>query len=92
MITSFACRDTEALFFGRRVARFVLIERVAIRKLQQIHAAVTLSFLRAPPGNHLERLSGDLAGWYSLRINVQWRICFHFADGDASGVRIIDYH
>jgi toxin HigB-1 len=92
MITSFACRDTETLFFGRRVARFVLIERAAIRKLQQIHAATTLSFLRAPPGNHLERLSGDLAGWYSIRINVQWRICFHFADGEASEVRIIDYH
>jgi len=92
MITSFACRDTEALFSGRRVARFVLVERVAIRKLQQIYAAATLTFLRAPPGNRLERLSGVLAGWYSLRINVQWRICFHFADGDASEVRIIDYH
>lgn len=92
MITSFACRDTEALFFGRRIARFALIERAAIRKLQQIHAAATLSFLRAPPGNHLERLSGVLAGWYSIRINVQWRICFHFADGEASEVRIIDYH
>lgn len=92
MITSFACRDTEALFFGRRVARFALIERVAIRKLQQIHAAATLSFLRAPPGNRLERLSGDLGGWYSLRINMQWRICFHFAEGEAAEVRIIDYH
>jgi proteic killer suppression protein len=92
MITSFACRDTEALFFGRRVTRFVLIERAAIRKQQQIHAAATLSFLRAPPGNRLERLSGVLAGRYSLRINAQWRICFHFVDGDASEVRIIDYH
>ncbi|WP_296650496.1 type II toxin-antitoxin system RelE/ParE family toxin [Paraburkholderia sp.] len=92
MITSFACRDTEALFLGRRVARFALIERVAVRKMQQIHAAATLSFLRVPPGNRLERLSGDLAGYYSLRINVQWRICFHFADGDASEVRIVDYH
>jgi toxin HigB-1 len=92
MITSFACRDTEALFFGRRIARFALIERAAIRKLQQIHAAATLSFLRAPPGNRLERLSGDLVGWYSIRINVQWRICFCFEDGEASEVRIIDYH
>jgi toxin HigB-1 len=92
MITSFACRDTEALFFGRRVARFALIERVAIRKLQQVHAAVTLSFLRAPPGNRLERLLGDREGWYSIRINVQWRICFHFENGEAAQVRIIDYH
>jgi toxin HigB-1 len=92
MITSFACRDTEALLFGRRVARFALIERVAIRKLQQVHAAATLSFLRAPPGSRLERLLGDREGWYSIRINVQWRICFHFENGEAAEVRIIDYH
>ena len=91
-ITSFACRDTAALVAGRRVARFVAIETVAIRKLQQIHAAATLAFLRAPPGNHLERLSGELEGWYSIRINGQWRICFHFASGEAAEVRIVDYH
>ena len=91
-ITSFACRDTAALFAGRRVARFVAIETVAMRKLQQIHAAATLAFLRAPPGNRLESLSGELDGWYSIRINVQWRICFHFAGDQASDVRIVDYH
>ena len=91
-ITSFACRDTAALFAGRRVTRFVAIEAVAVRKLQQIHAAVTLSFLRAPPGNRLEPLSGDLAGAYSIRINAQWRICFCFAHGEASQVRIVDSH
>jgi proteic killer suppression protein len=92
MITSFACRDTEALFWGRRVTRFAPVERAAIRKLQQVHAAATLSFLRAPPGNRLERLSGDLAGWHSIRINARWRICFRYANGEASEVRIIDYH
>jgi toxin HigB-1 len=91
-ITSFACRDTAALFAGRRVPRFVAIEAVAMRKLQQVHAAVTLSFLRAPPGNRLEPLSGELAGAYSIRINAQWRICFCFAHGEASQVRIVDYH
>ncbi|WP_321947112.1 MULTISPECIES: type II toxin-antitoxin system RelE/ParE family toxin [unclassified Paraburkholderia] len=91
-ITSFACRDTAALFAGRRVARFVAIETVAMRKLQQIHAAATLAFLRAPPGNRLESLSAELEGWYSIRINGQWRICFHFAGGEASDVRIVDYH
>ncbi|QGZ55354.1 type II toxin-antitoxin system RelE/ParE family toxin [Paraburkholderia acidiphila] len=91
-ITSFACRDTAALFAGRRVARFVAIETVAMRKLQQVHAAATLAFLRAPPGNRLERLSAELEGWYSIRINGQWRICFHFAGGEASDVRIVDYH
>ena len=89
---SFACRDTAALFAGRRVARFVAIETVAIRKLQQIHAATTLSFLKEPPGNRLESLSGELDGWYSIRINVQWRVCFHFARGRATEVRIVDYH
>jgi toxin HigB-1 len=91
-ITSFACRDTAALFAGRRVARFAAIEAVAIRKLQQVHAAATLSFLRAPPGNRLEPLSGDLAGAYSIRVNAQWRIRFNFASGEASQVRIVDYH
>ncbi|WP_183720483.1 MULTISPECIES: type II toxin-antitoxin system RelE/ParE family toxin [Paraburkholderia] len=91
-ITSFACRDTAALFAGRRVNRFGAIEKVAMRKLQQIHAACTLSFLRALPGNRLESLGGDLVGEYSIRINAQWRICFGFAVGEASQVRIIDYH
>ncbi|WP_322053618.1 type II toxin-antitoxin system RelE/ParE family toxin [Paraburkholderia bannensis] len=91
-ITSFACRDTAALFMGRRVTRFVAIQSVAIRKLQQIHAACTLSFLRAPPGNRLEPLGGDLDGDYSIRINAQWRVCLRFANGEASQVRIVDYH
>ncbi|WP_322033415.1 type II toxin-antitoxin system RelE/ParE family toxin [Paraburkholderia sp. J76] len=90
-ITSFACRDTAALFAGRRVARLVAIETVAVRKLQQVHAVATLAFLRAPPGNRLEPLSGEPDGGYSIRINGQWRICFRFADGEASDVRIHDY-
>ncbi|MFD1555438.1 type II toxin-antitoxin system RelE/ParE family toxin [Paraburkholderia silviterrae] len=91
-ITSFVCRDTAALFAGRRVARFAAIETVAIRKLQQVHAALTLSFLRVPPGNRLEPLNGELEGAYSIRINAQWRICFYFARGEASQVHIVDYH
>jgi proteic killer suppression protein len=70
MITSFACADTEALFHGRRVARFVNIERAAIRKLQMLDAADDLSFLRSLPGNGLKPLRGDRAGQYSLRINL----------------------
>lgn len=92
MIISFACSDTQALFNGRRVARFVNIERVAIRKLQQVHAAAELSFLRIPPQNRLEQLKGDRAGQYSIRINDQWRICFRFEGGNALDVEIVDYH
>lgn len=92
MITSFACRDTEALFNGKRVARFAHFASVAIRKLQQIHAATRLDFLRIPPNNRLERLKGDRVNQYSIRINDQWRVCFQFEDGNASDVEIVDYH
>ena len=91
-ISSFACRDTAALFIGRRVARFVPIEAAAIRKLQQLNAAATLSFLAMPPGNRLERLGADRRGSYSIRINGRWRICFRFECGEASEVEIVDYH
>jgi len=92
MITSFNSRDTQTLFEGTRVARFANIERVAIRKLQQLHAAVDLDFLRVPPANRLEALKGDRKGQYSIRINDQWRICFRFANGNATDVEIVDYH
>lgn len=92
MIEDFQCPDTQALFEGRRVARFANIESVALRRLQQLHAATTLAFLRAPPGNRLERLSGDLDGWWSLRINGQWRLCFVWMEGSAHRVHIVDYH
>ncbi|WGS53564.1 type II toxin-antitoxin system RelE/ParE family toxin [Paraburkholderia sp. D15] len=92
MISSFNDRDTETLFKGTRVARFANIEKVATRKLQQLHAAATLDFLRVPPANRLELLKGDRAGQYSIRINDQWRICFRFENGNATNVEIVDYH
>ena len=64
---------------------------VARRKLNQIDAATQLSDLSSP-GNNLEKLKGDLAGSYSIRINAQWRIVFAFEDGRATGVKIADYH
>jgi len=57
-----------------------------------LHSAATLEFLRFPPGNRLEKLSGDRGGCWSIRINQQWRLCFRFIDGDAYDVEIVDYH
>lgn len=93
MIRSFRDRETEKVFrreprtkFGRNV------ERAALRKLLILHAAESLHDLRVPPGNRLEKLSGDRAGQYSIRVNDQWRICFRWNDGDAWDVEIVDYH
>lgn len=92
MIQNFRCSDTESLFNGKRVARFVNFEAVSLRKLQQVHAATALEFLRVPPGNRLESLSGDRQGQHSIRINDQWRVCFVWRDGHAQDVEIVDYH
>lgn len=92
MIRTFRCKDTERLAAGYRVRSFVAIERVAQRKLAQLDAAATLEFLRAPPGNRLEALTGDRKGCHSIRINAQWRLCFRVSDGNAYDVEIVDYH
>lgn len=92
MIRTFADRDTERLFNDEQVRRFQAIERQARRKLLLLDAAFRLDDLSVPPGNHLERLSGDRAGQHSIRINKQWRICFRWKDGDAHDVEIVDYH
>jgi len=92
MIRSFACSDTEALFRSLAVARFRNIERVARRKLLQLHAASELATLRVPPGNQLEVLKGDRKGQHSVRVNDQWRICFRWDAEGAHDVEIVDYH
>jgi len=92
MIHSFACPDTEALFHSRAVARFKNIERVARRKLLQLHAAPELACLKIPPGNQLEALKRDRKGQHSIRINDQWRICFVWREDGAHQVEIVDYH
>jgi len=93
MIKNFKCKETEKIFTGRHSSRFQKsIHRVAMRKLTMIHGAATINFLRIPPANHLEKLSGDREGQWSIRINDQWRICFTWQDGDAYNVEIVDYH
>lgn len=91
-IRSFRCADTEALYQGLRPRRFRNIEATAERKLQMLDAAQELKDLRAPPGNRLEALVGDRAGWHSIRINDQWRVCFVWTPQGPENVEIVDYH
>ena len=91
-IRSFKCTDTQKLFNRERVRRFVNIEAVARRKLEQLDWAGVLNDLRVPPGNRLEALSGDRAGQHSIRINDQFRVCFVWAVDGAQDVEIVDYH
>ncbi len=93
MIRSYADRDTEHLAHRVLVRRWPLdLQRAGLRKLRMLDAAGSLDDLRVPPGNRLEQLRGDRAGQYSVRINDQWRICFHWRAGDAFDVEIVDYH
>lgn len=93
MIRSFRDQETRSIFDrlgSRRLPPEV--QRVALRKLLMLDAAVSLQDLRIPPGNHLEKLAGDRLGQHSIRINDQWRICFVWREGDAYDVEIVDYH
>lgn len=80
------------MFNGYQVAKFVNFCVVAERKLQQLDSAVTLAFLRSPPGNRLEALLNDRAGQHSIRINDQFRICFVWTELGPAEVEIVDYH
>jgi len=92
VIQSFSCKDTQALFEGQCPLRFRSILIVAERKLAQLDAAQTLEFLRSPPGNRLEKLSGDRQGQWSIRVNDQWRVCFVWTEHGPNAVEIVDYH
>ncbi|WP_302756304.1 type II toxin-antitoxin system RelE/ParE family toxin [Collinsella intestinalis] len=75
-----------------RIPRYRAFERQALRKLRQLEIAGNLNDLRIPPGNHLEALSGDREGQYSIRINGQFRICFSWTPMGPQDVEIVDYH
>lgn len=93
MIKSFADSETEKIWHGNRSGKLPSsIQQVARRKLRMLSNAQDLNDLRVPPANHLEKLSGTLSGFHSIRINQQWRIIFNWKDGNASNVEIVDYH
>ena len=91
-IKSFKSVDTESLFKGARVKRFVNIESVAIRKLAMLNRAGRLDDLRVPPGNRLEALKGNLSGLHSIRVNDKFRVCFRWTPEGPADVEIVDYH
>lgn len=92
MIKSYKCKETEKLKATGASRKFKTLERVALRKLDMLDAVVVLESLRIPPSNHFEALHGNREGQYSIRINVQWRICFTWYEGNAYNVEIVDYH
>ena len=93
VIRSFGDAETERLYTtgkSRRLPR--KIHKRAGMRLIQLNAATRIEDLRLPLSNRLEALKGDRAGQWSIRVNDQWRVCFHFEDGDAFSVSIVDYH
>ena len=94
MILSYRDKRTQAFAHGEFVRQFQGFARQAYRRLEILEAAMSLGELRALRSNHLEALKGDRAGQYSIRINLQWRVCFEWPLGGAgpSNVEIVDYH
>ncbi len=93
MLRSFADKETERVWRRQRVRALDQgTQRAALRKLLILDAAETLDDLRVPPGNRLEKLKGNRAGSYSVRINQQWRICFRWTAAGPEDVEIVDYH
>lgn len=93
VIKTFADKATAAIFSGLMVKKLPpSIGKRAREKLDLLHRARSLNDLRAPPANRLEALAGNRKGFWSIRINDQWRVCFRFENGDAFDVEIVDYH
>ena len=93
MLQSFADEDSERVWRRERARGLHPdIQRVALRKLVMLDAAEELSDLRVPPGNRLEKLTGDRSGQYSIRVNDQWRVCFRWTKAGPEDVSITDYH
>ena len=93
MIRSFRDKDTEAIWQRRYVKKLSPeLSRLTYNRLVLINAAENINDLRVPPGNRLEKLSGNRAGQYSVRVNDQWRVCFIWSASGAANVELVDYH
>jgi proteic killer suppression protein len=93
MIQSFGNKETEKIWNGLRSSKLPFeIQEIARRKLRMLNNSQSIQDLRIPPSNHLEKLSGNLSGKFSIRVNKQWRIVFSWENNQASEVEIIDYH
>ena len=93
MIRSFGSKETENIWNGNRVKKSpVEIQKIGRRKLRMLNNSQDIQDLRVPPSNRLEKLSGNLKDFYSIRINKQWRIIFTWKNGNAYEVKIVDYH
>ncbi len=93
MIKEFGNKETELIWNAIQSRKLPIeIQNVARRKLRMINSSQDINDLRIPPANHLEKLKGDFSEYYSIRINIQWRIIFTWKNNDAYDVQIIDYH
>ena len=93
MILDFSCKETEKVCNGEKTRKWSApVCKIALRKLFMLNAAHILEDLRIPPSNRLHALKGNLKGYYSISINMQWRIIFLWNDGQVKGVKITDYH
>jgi len=93
VIKTFADKHAQHLYITGKSRRLpVDVISRAVRRLEYIDLATCLDDLKVPPSNRLHLLKGDRAGQYSISVNDQWRICFHWEDGDAFDVEITDYH
>lgn len=93
MIVSFGSKETERIWQGGPVTKLPLeVQKIGRRKLRMLHNSQNIADLRIPPANRLEKLTGNLKDFYSIRINDQWRIIFQWSSGQAANVEIVDYH
>ena len=93
MIESFKDKETKKIFKGEVSRDFPAdIQKRARRKIDSLHLAGDIDDLKCPPSNHLELLSGNRLGQYSIRVNDKYRVCFEWANNNAKNVELVDYH